>query len=244
MIALILATARDLLCGRRALILLLSPLLAAAFVAATELATGTGAGLRADLAELGHTWCRHLAFPAALVLGAGVIAGPLRSGEMVLWAVRPITFPAIVLARFAGTWAAALAVLLVPWALGLVLAIGSLPTADLVTAPLHAALTSAAVLAPLVLLSVVLPLAGDALAYVTILVGLLLAKGQLTGSAQRALDWLVRFVFPSSDFLDTLVATGSCPPHEPLRWAGLVSASLLAACVLLSRKELHYGRLD
>jgi hypothetical protein len=242
--ALIWATARELLFGGRALILLLSPLISAAFVAAMEMATGTGAGLPSDLATLALTWCRELAPPTAVILGAGVIAGPLRSGEMVLWAVRPITLSAILVARVAGTWLATMTVLLLPWGLSLPLAQGSIPTAELVAAPLRAALASAAVLAPLALLSVLLPLAGDALAYVGLLIGLALARENVSGIAHRVLDELARFLFPSTGFVDELLTSGRCSLEDPLRWAALLSLALLVSCILLSRRELHYARSE
>lgn len=244
MSALVWATARELLRGRRALILLLSPLISAAFVAAMEMATGTGANLSSDLAALALTWCRELAPPTAVILGAGVIAGPLRSGEMVLWAVRPITLPAILVARVAGTWIATLTVLLLPWGLTLPLAVGSIPTTELLAAPLRAALASAAVLAPLALLSVLLPLAGDALAYVGLLIGLALARENAAGVVRGGLDWLLGFLFPSTGFVDELLASGSCSLEDPLRWAAQLSLALLVSCILLSRRELHYARSE
>lgn len=242
--ALIWATARELLLGRRALILGLSPLVAAAAMTTMELVTGSGADLRSDLATLAQTWCRNLALPAALILGAGVIAGPLRSGEMVLWAVRPITFSAILLARVVGTWIATLVVLLLPWGLALPLAIGPIPTAELAATPLYAALECAGVLAPLTVLSVLLPMACDSLAYLAVFLGLTLTSQNLTGPAQRVLDWLIRFLFPSPGFVDELLATGACPPQQPLAWAALVSLALLLSFILFSRQELHHARSE
>ncbi len=178
---------------------------------------------------------------AAFVFAAGVLGQPIQSGEMINWITRPVTLPAILLARFAGVLTAAVVVGVTPLVLALPFGSGvDLPTL------LQGLSTAFALVATISFLSCLLPGYGDAVVAMLAIILLGILQGALLPLAPW-LHWpveiLARIVGSRADgMLEVLVRPTMASARALAFGLFRIAALLTVGAFILTRRDFGYGR--
>ncbi len=212
-------------------LLLIGPVTIAVTAFLSPLDAG-GAALQASLLTSGL---------AAIIFGAGLLGQPLASGEMITWLTRPLSLPAILLARFGGALTATLVVALAPVVLALPFGGG----VDLTTL-LQSLAGATAILATIAFLSCLLPGYGDVVVALLLLIAAGIARDVLVPLVPW-LHWpvtvLARVVGNDSrSFLDVLVRPELTTARDAAFGLFRITALLATGAFILTRRDFGYGR--
>jgi ABC-type transport system involved in multi-copper enzyme maturation permease subunit len=189
----------------------------------------------------------QLSFPAAFVLGAGIIGRDVRSGVLQLVLARPVTRSDYVISRWISVSACVAAYSLIMMLAGsLVLAAAGRPPAagEIVGIALQVVFSSFGVVSVLLLLSSLLPGFMDIGAWLVLM--LLTSVFQMIGEmkgmevASRLAKELQDFLLPSLDLVDAL---STSPPswYAIVSYVSTVTICVAGALAVFNRKEISYA---